>query len=300
MIPTLFSVSYAGLWGQHTLDLESFIRKAAALGYSAVELMAKRPHLSPLDFDSGKLDRIKQCAQENRIQIATIAGYTDFTGGERAAEVPFVEMQLAYVRELARIAQQLEARIVRVFTGYSTAEEDCQRDWRKCVLAVRECAALAASHGVCLGVQNHHDTAISTEAYLEFLDEVDHPNCKAMFDPWVPALQGEDLFACAQTLAPRMVQTTVADYVRLKRWAYQPGLVNYRAMPDMMRAVPLGEGFVDLKAFFKGLRAGGFKGFVAYEMCSPLRGGGSEANLDRTAAASLRQIKGECRMQNEE
>ena len=73
MIPTLFSVSYAGLWGQHTLDLESFIRKAAALGYSAVELMAKRPHLSPLDFDSGKLDRIKQCAQENRIQIATIA-----------------------------------------------------------------------------------------------------------------------------------------------------------------------------------------------------------------------------------
>jgi hypothetical protein len=26
-------------------------------------------------------------------------------------------------------------------------------------------------------------------------------------------------------------------------------------------------------------------------MCSPLRGGGSEANLDRTAAISLRQIK---------
>jgi sugar phosphate isomerase/epimerase len=291
MIPTLFSVSYAGLWGQHTLDLESFIRKAAALGYSAVELMAKRPHLSPLDLDGGKLDRIKQCAKENRIRIATIAGYTDFTGGEGAAEVPFVEMQLAYVRELARIAQRLEARMVRVFTGYSTAEEDCQQDWRKCVLAIRECAALAASHEVYLGVQNHHDTAISTEAYLEFLDEVDHPNCKAMFDPWVPALQGEDLFTCARTLAPRMVQTTVADYVRLKRWAYLPGLVNYRAMPDMVRAVPLGEGLVDLRAFFKGLREGGFKGFVAYEMCSPLRGGGSEANLDRTAAVSLRQIR---------
>jgi hypothetical protein len=28
MIPTLFSVSYAGLWGQHRLDLKSFIRKA--------------------------------------------------------------------------------------------------------------------------------------------------------------------------------------------------------------------------------------------------------------------------------
>jgi sugar phosphate isomerase/epimerase len=287
----LFSVSYAGMWGQHMLDIEAFIRKAAKLGYPAVELMGKRPHLSPLDMDSRRLSSIKQCAAENKVQIATIAGYTDFTGGERAAEVPFVEMQVAYVRELARFAQVLGAKIIRVFTGYSTAEEECQRDWRKCVLAIRECAALAGSHGVCLGVQNHHDTAISTEGYLEFLDEVDHPNCKAMFDPWVPALQGEDLFACARRLAPRMVQTTVADYIRLKRWAYQPGLINYRPMPDMVCAVPLGEGFIDLKAFFSGLRAGGFDGYVAYEMCSPLRGGGSEANLDRTAAASLRQLK---------
>jgi len=48
MIPTLFSVSYAGLWGQHALELPAFMRKPAALGYEAVELMAKRPHLSVL------------------------------------------------------------------------------------------------------------------------------------------------------------------------------------------------------------------------------------------------------------
>ncbi len=50
MTPTLFSVSYAGSWGQHRLDLPSFLRKAAALGYAAVEIGGKRPHLSPLDF----------------------------------------------------------------------------------------------------------------------------------------------------------------------------------------------------------------------------------------------------------
>ena len=55
MIPTLFSVSYAGLWGQQTLDLEAFIRKAAKLGYSAVELMGKRPHLSVLDCGQREL-----------------------------------------------------------------------------------------------------------------------------------------------------------------------------------------------------------------------------------------------------
>ena len=34
--PTLFSVSYAGLWGQHRLDLPAFLARAAELGYPAV------------------------------------------------------------------------------------------------------------------------------------------------------------------------------------------------------------------------------------------------------------------------
>ena len=50
MTPVLFSVSYAGYWGQHTLSIEDFIRKAAALGFPAVELAGKRPHLSVLDY----------------------------------------------------------------------------------------------------------------------------------------------------------------------------------------------------------------------------------------------------------
>ena len=41
MIPTLFSVSYAGLWGQQRLDLPACLHKAAALGYPAVEIMGK-------------------------------------------------------------------------------------------------------------------------------------------------------------------------------------------------------------------------------------------------------------------
>lgn len=291
MTPVLFSVSYAGLWGQHSLDIESFIQKAAKLGYPAVELMSKRPHLSVLDTDDVAIDKIKACAQKNKIEIATIAGYTDFTTGKSAAEVPFVEMQVLYVKRLAQIAQKLDAKIIRVFTGYSTAEESYNVDWQKCVKAIRECATVAEDFGVCIGVQNHHDTAVATDTYIEFLNDVDHPNCKAMYDPWAPAIHGEDLYDGAKQLATRMVQTTLADYVRLPRWMYMPGLVNYRQAHDMIRAVPIGDGFVDMASFFKGLKDGGFDGYVAYEMCSPLRGGGSEANLDKTASQSLEQIK---------
>ena len=289
MIPTLFSVSYAGLWGQHRLDLKAFLHKAAALGYRAVELMGKRPHLSILDATEAQLREIRETAAAAGVEIATIAGYTNFTLG-RDTEIPAVEIQVAYVRRLAELAEKVGAKIVRVFTGYATELEGGQRDWDLCVRAVRQCAEAAAGCGVLLGVQNHHDVGVGVDAYVEFLDDVGHPNCRAMFDPWAPALHGEDLRACARRLAPRMVQTTLADYVRLPRFAYLPGLVNYRRLEDMVRAVPLGDGFLDLEGFFAGLREGGFEGYVAYEMCSPLRGGGSEESLDRAARRSLERI----------
>lgn len=291
MTPVLFSVSYAGLWGQHALDLAGFLRKAAQLNFPAVELMGKRPHLSVLDYGARELETLRALAQDLGLDIATVAGYTDFTLAA-GSETPAVEVQLAYVRRLAEMAQALGARIVRVFTGYTTQSEAYQRDWDTCVRAVRSCGRLAADCGVTIGIQNHHDVGVGVDAYVEFLDEVDHPSCRAMFDPWSVALQGEDLYAAARRLAPRMVQTTLADYVRLKRFAYQPGLVNYRPLDAMVRAVPLGQGFLDLDGFFRGLREGGFDGYVAYEMCSPLRGGGSEANLDVTARASLQYLAG--------
>jgi sugar phosphate isomerase/epimerase len=291
MTPTLFSVSYAGLWGQHRLDLPAFIAKAGRLGYQAVELMGKRPHLSVLDVKEEDLSALREAAAKAGVKIATIAGYTDFTAGRTSAEVPFVEVQVAYIRELAWLAKSLGAGIVRVFTGYATEPESAQADWDKCIRAIRECAGVAGEFGIVLGVQNHHDTGVSIEAFGEFLADVNHPNCKAMFDPWAPALHGADLRKAARQFAPLMVQTTLADYIRLPRFAYLPGLVNYRPLPDLVRAVPLGEGFIDNDAFFAGLKEGGFSGYVAYEMCSPLRGGGSEENLDAAAAKSLARIR---------
>lgn len=292
MIPTLFSVSYAGYWGQHRLSLTDFIRKAAALGYSAVEVSGKRPHLSPLDAGETALAELRAAAQAAGVEIATVAGYTDFTAGRTTPEVPYVEMQLAYIDRLATLARSLGAKIVRVFSGYSPEATHYQADWDKCVKALSEASALAADRGVTLGLQNHHDVGLAVDAFEMLLDEVGHPNLKAMFDPWSVALVGEDLYLAARRLAPRMVQTTLADYVRINRYAYEPSLVNYRRLePPTVRAVPLGDGFIDLEAFFAGLKEGGFEGYVCYEMCSPLRGGGSEANLDAAAKASLQKIR---------
>ena len=74
--------------------------------------------------------------------------------------------------------------------------------------------------------------------------------------------------------------------------AIAPKLVNYeRLLPDMVRAVPFGDGFIDYEAFFAGLVEGGFDGVANYEMCSPIRGGGGGGESRRYARGYLEWMR---------
>lgn len=287
----LHSVSYAGVWpGQARLSLDEFLDRAQRLGFSAVMLMAKRPHLSPLDFPADARRRLRDRLAELRLHVACLAGYNDFCMAADRPDVPSREMQILYLRELCRLAADLGCPLVRVFTGFDHAAATYDQQWNWCVAGLKECARLAADVGVTLAVQNHHDVACHFESLRDLLDEVDSPACRAAFDAWAPALHGSDLVAGVQLLAPHLVHTTVADYVLRPRFRYQPPLVHYVRETDAVRAVPVGEGFIDYRSFFQALRTAGYRGHVAYEMCSPLRGGGGEENLDRCARRFLEWI----------
>lgn len=281
---SLFSVSYAGFWGQHQLDLPAFIAKASQLGYDSVMLAGKRPHLSPLDANEEKINSVKTALEKNGIGCDVIGGYTDLSPSA-AAEVPYLEMQIAYVESLSRIASQLNASVVRIFTAYETAGHGPHAIWKNVVCTVQEMCDRAADLGVTIALQNHHDIGVHSDWLLEILNDVNRENCKIGFDAWSPALRGEKLYEAAKKMAPYTAITTNADYIRLPRYEYQPALVNYKKLePDLVRAVKFGEGFIDYEAFFRGLMEGGFNGIANYEMCSPVRGGGDMENLDEYAS----------------
>ena len=288
---SLFSVSYAGYWGQHQLELCPFIAKGAELGFDSVMLAGKRPHLSPLDADLDLLTSVKAELEERSIACDVVGGYTDLSPSA-AAEVPYMEMQIAYVTSLAQMAAKLGASVVRVFTAYEVDGHSPHAIWNGMVCALQEMCDRAAAYDVTLAIQNHHDIGVHTDWLLEILGDIDRPNCKVGFDAWSPALRGEDLYEAARKMAPHTAITTNADYLRLPRYRYQPALINYtQENPDLVRAVKFGEGFIDYEAFFRGLRDGGFDGIANYEMCSPVRGGGAIENLDAYAAQYLQWMR---------
>jgi sugar phosphate isomerase/epimerase len=291
----LHSVGYSGAWrGQAVLSVDEFLLKARELGFDGVMLGAKRPHLSLIDYDSAARQKLRARISELGLELVCIAGYNDFTAGADKAGIPNVEIQALYIGELARLARDLGTSMVRIFTAYERPGIPYEKQYAMVVEGLKMAGKIAAEYGVTLVVQNHHDIAVHHDTMKWLLDEVNMPNVKAAFDCWAPTMEGlssEELKKAIYTMKPYILHTTVADYQKLPRFSYNSGLTNYVPELPENRLVPTGEGYLDYKTFIGTLKEIGYQGYIAYEMCAELKGGGSIENLDKTAKAFLEYVR---------
>jgi len=293
--PCLHSVSYLGIWrGQTPLSVDEFLVKAKELGYKGVMLVAKRPHVSPHDYDKAARARLKAKIDSLGLTLVGLAGYTDFTAGIDKPGIPNAEIQATWVGEIAELAKDLGTNMVRIFTGYERPDVPYDKQYAEVVAGLKMAGKLAAEHGITLAVQNHHDIALHHDAMYWLLKEVNMPNVMAGWDAWSPVLEGLTLEQQRESILkmkPFIINTIVADYVTHPRFTYVNNLTNYQAEQPVMRAVPVGQGIIDYKNWMNTLKEIGYQGWVVYEMCEVLDGGGSVENLDKTAKIFLEYMK---------
>ena len=291
----LHSIGYAGVWrGQATLTVDEFLVKAKELGYDGVMLMAKRPHLSPLDYDKEARARLKKRIADLGLTLVGLAGYSDFTTGLDKVGIPHTEIQAAYIGQVAELAADLGTDIVRIFTGYDRPGVPYDRQYALVVEGIRMAALQAQKYGVTLAVQNHHDVALHHDEMYWLMKDIDMPNVKVGWDAWSPNLEGltqEEIKASIYKLKPYIIQTIGADYVPMQRYRYDNQLTNYLPEPPAMRATQMGKGIIDYDTFFGTLKEIGYQGYLIYEMCEVLEGGGSIQNLDYTAKEFLKFVE---------
>jgi sugar phosphate isomerase/epimerase len=291
----LHSVSYLGVWrGQTRLTVDEFLVKAKELGYEGVMLVAKRPHVSPHDYDKAARARLKAKIDSLGLTLVGLAGYTDFTAGIDKPGIPNAEIQAAWVGEIAELARDLGTSMVRIFTGYERPGIPFDKQYAEVVSGLKMAGKLAAKYDVTLAVQNHHDIALHHDVMYWLLNEVNEPNVLAGWDAWSPTLEGltsEELRESILKMKPFMVNTIAADYVAHPRFNYVNQLTNYQEEQAVMRAVPMGQGFIDYDTWFKTLKEIGYQGWIVYELCEVLEGGGSIENLDRAARIFLEYME---------
>ena len=279
MKTALHSVSYAGVWpGQARLSLEDFLlrrprprlRGRHAHGQAAAPVRPRRRRRRP-----------PPPARPARLPgpQARLPGglHRLLHGGRPARHSQPARCRSSTSASCAGWPSDLGCNLVRVFTGFDHG----RRLLRPAMAAgasasLQECTAsppASASRSACRTITTWPSTGkacstcwrTSASRTARRCSTPGHRHCTAATS-----------WRRRGSLAPHMVHTTVADYVRRPRFRYQPPLVNYVREADAVRAVPMGEGFIDYRGFLRALREAGFQGHVAYEMCSPLRGGGAK------------------------
>lgn len=288
----LHSVSYSGTWGgQQYLSLEDFIVKAAELGFESVEFAGKRPHLSPLSVDAERAQTISALLKKHQLELACVASYHDFSAFFEHKDMAYYEKELVYMKSLLDITHALGGNLVRTYTGYYKEGIPYRQQWDMSVAGIRECAQMAAPLGITIGVQNHSCIASDPDSLLDFIYEINEPNVKVVLDAPYIDNHNKPLRETVLKFADLIVHTHLTDFVRRDKFKYVPETVTFEPNGLEMISVPIGKGGIDFKEFVDALQEVGYKGTLSYEMCSPLVGGGSEANLDRTAKESLEYVK---------
>ncbi|WP_128544203.1 sugar phosphate isomerase/epimerase family protein [Larkinella soli] len=131
----------------------------------------------------------------------------------------------------------------KTFTGKpATAEE-----WNRSVEAMREIANHAANQGIMLGLEylNRFETYLLTCAddLIRYVEAVDHPNCRLMFDTFHANIEEKDLAEALRRCAPYLVHVQVSE--------------NDRSTP--------GRGHVDFDRVFQVLQEIDYEGAIAIE-----------------------------------
>jgi len=169
MKTALHTVSYAGVWpGQVVLPLERIVDKAAELGYDGVMIVAKRP--TPRRWIwTGTAVRLREQIAARGLELAALAGYTDFGAGYDQPGIPFREMQVLAVVELAAPragpGRLPGARLHR----FRAPRRQLRPLWSDTVSTLKECARRASEFDVALAVQNHHDLACHHESLADLI-----------------------------------------------------------------------------------------------------------------------------------
>ena len=194
----LYTISYTGyFYAGDPLPLEEIFPRVADMGFDGIEIGAKRPDASPLDMDVGRRKAIKALGQRYGLEIGCVAAYNNFASPIQEQQ----DAELLMMREIIRLAHDLEAPIVRIFAawpgmtlrnGYATYDMTKQyrwpdvtwlEQWQWVRSHVSEASRWAEQYGIVLALQNHTPVIEKDEHTLQMIREVNSPWVKACIDP---------------------------------------------------------------------------------------------------------------------
>ena len=211
--------------------------------------------------DDPSLFEFKKYAFENGVTISGTGVKNNFS----VADAELFENEVKLVKNWIPVTAKMGGDVLRVFSGQRLAKsQDRNARFDRMVNAFRDCAKMAADHGVILGVQPHHDFLKTADQTIELLDAVNDPWLRVVLD--TGSLRNEFVYDEIEKLLP--YSTTW----QLKKDAWIDG-----------KMVP-----IDLPRIKAIIDRVGFRGFLPFELTGSFDDLDQRRQLAADFAASIR------------
>jgi D-psicose/D-tagatose/L-ribulose 3-epimerase len=232
------------LWsGDLTDDLLPVFERLKAVGYDGVELPIFDPDPAKFARWGKRLDEIgleRTCVTIRNAADNPISS----DASKRAAAVTAMQRTLACCEAVgAKLLCGPYHSAIGEFSGQGpTADE-----WKWGVDVMHNVAGIAKSHGVMLGLEylNRFECYFLNSAAdaVRFVRDVDHPNCRMMYDTFHANIEEKCVADAIRTCAPYTVHVHISE--------------NDRGTP--------GQGHVEWEKTFKTLKETGYDGWMVVE-----------------------------------
>jgi sugar phosphate isomerase/epimerase len=180
-------------WGFRETPLEQQLEITRQLGLDTLELGIAGHENDRLQIDSSEHDiaQVKSLFTRYGILLNHASTGNDFTQAEATSSLDDVNK----VRRVIEIAEKLGIRTLRIFAGFSPAEDVTGARWDRMVSCLNFAADYADKHNITLAVETHggvkpvrggvahfHSTSTRPELLERWLSAVS-PSLKLLFDP---------------------------------------------------------------------------------------------------------------------
>jgi sugar phosphate isomerase/epimerase len=212
---------------------------AADLGFDAVEVWGKEPHVG--DASPARLAEVRSACEAAGLDVAVYGSYL------RAGTDAYEDRWEAALDAAAALG----ADLLRVWAGDREFGDADETHWDRAIADLRHLADRAAERGVGITVEKHGGSLTNRAAGARrLLEAVDAPNCGLNWQPTFDLTASEVL----------------ADLEALRPWVNN---VHLQAVPgptggDLVRC-PLSEAYFDLGAVVDRLERTGFDGYYEIE-----------------------------------
>jgi len=293
----LYGITYLGVWFDGPgLTFEEFVGKGKEYGYDGIELDNKRPQGNPMDISEKRRDEMRNIMEKAGIEMPCIAANNDFS-----SPVPEQrECQLLMVKETARLARDLGAKIVRLFAAWpgvvirnGVGTYDLTRGsvysfeaqypfatrlerWEYARECLKEAAGFGEEFGVIMALQNHAPLLRDWRDCYQMVKEVDSPWLKICLD--APMMVRKD---------PEWVENAVRTVGSLQIHSHfggeffrdESGNVQLMVMKDKYFKETID--WADYDRYIQLMNEIGFSGYFSYELCHHVRlQDGTTAKID--------------------